>query len=144
MRRYFPILFMIVFPWAAQAQITSNEYAEGISRVRFDTTCNCFQSSDETVHPNPKPPTPFKGMTTGETYQGIACLTTNSPTKYGILTSRRNYHTGGACGSEPTSDIAAPGKVCWKFNISINRDDIQCDYHWIIKLKAPSEMNSLR
>jgi hypothetical protein len=127
----------VFFVGTSLAQAASADYAEGISRVRFDSTCNCLQFSEQKIYPNPAPATPFQGMTTGITYQGTACIsTTDSADKYAISTARRNYHTGGTCGSEPTPSLSAPGNVCWYFNVSINKEDIQCDYHWLIKQKA--------
>ncbi len=131
MLRYLPILLVVVFTSGAQA--ASDQYAEGMSKIRFDKTCNCFQFSEERLHPDPSPATPFTGLPTGETYRGAACIKTDTPDKFKIETSRRNFHTGGTCGSEATKDITPPGSVCFSFNISINSEDIECDYHWIIK-----------
>jgi hypothetical protein len=112
------------------------EVAEGISSVRFDTTCNCFQFREQSKVADGG----FTGF--NGTYSGRACLKLDDGTlsDASIQVERNRRSIGVPCGSDPVKGIATQKDACWTFDISINREDVQCDYHWLIKgLKTPQQ-----
>jgi hypothetical protein len=105
--------------------------AEGISNVRWNPTCNCFQGRTQVLLPTPSD-TGFQGL--GGTYQGRACLKVDSGSLSDIRfqSERNNRHIGVQCGSDAKAGIATDKQACWTFDISINKEDGECNYHWII------------
>jgi hypothetical protein len=108
--------------------------AEGIAYVRFDRTCNCFQSRTVVKGPEPSD-TGFQGMPPNTSYQGRACLAVQQGSiSNAEFQSERNNRRNPpvACGSDARPGIRTSKSACWTFDISINADDPQCEYHWAI------------
>ncbi len=115
-------------------QQPTREVTEGIASMRFDKTCNCFQHRTQLLLPKPAD-TGFQGVGDPATYRGRACLEIEQGSLSDVefqaeITFRDNPHI--PCGSEARKGIQSGRSACWTFEMSINSNEAQCDYHWLI------------
>jgi hypothetical protein len=120
------LAFLIACPAVAQPAPQQTR-AEGWFGVKWDAAHNTWQWR--------KNDSGYQNITAGQTFSEQACLHVNTGRLANVkIQTSRNLRPGlnVLCGSDPRQTFTEPRRVCFTIDISINANEEECRYNWVI------------